>query len=200
MRKLAAVGAVVIVAALAVWYFALRDRDAKPTTPVASATGSAARPAKAADRPGRSGDVEMAPRVLVDDDPKGELRLEGQVVDEADAGIGGVTVIISSNPPRIATSEADGSFAFDALVARPYTLVARGTGKVAGPVTAQLTASSDPVILKLRVAPKLTVAVVGPDGKPIDGATLPMDPDRRQRCRSEGHARRRCSRPRPRRR
>jgi hypothetical protein len=50
---------------------------------------------------------------LVDDDPKGALRLEGQVIDEHDRPVAGATVVLSSNPPRAATSEDDGGFSFD---------------------------------------------------------------------------------------
>lgn len=175
MRKLVALGALVVISAVAVWLLVLRDRgDSKKPAVVAKGSGSQA--TKPADKPQqRDGNVDMQPqRFLIDDDPKGELRLEGLVTDESDAPIGGITVVLSSNPPRTATSESDGSFAFDALVGRPYTLVARGQGKIAGPVTAQLTAKSDPVVLKLRKSAKLTVSVAGVDGKPIDGATVEL--------------------------
>ena len=38
--------------------------------------------------------------VLRDDDPEGNLRLEGRVVDETGNGVGGATVTIDSVPPR----------------------------------------------------------------------------------------------------
>lgn len=173
-RKLVAAGALAIVAGVLVWLFAFRDGGKPPAKP-AAASGSA--PAVTQPRPQqRGGDLDMqsAGRVQIDDDPRGELRLEGQVIDEADAPVGGVTVVLSSNPPRTATTEADGGFAFDALVGRPYTLVARGNGRVAGPLTAQLTATSDPVVLRLRKAPKLTVTVSASDGTPIDEATVEL--------------------------
>jgi uncharacterized GH25 family protein len=112
--------------------------------------------------------------ILVDDDPRGDLRLEGQVVDTDDHPVAGALVVLSSNPPRTATTEADGAFAFDALVGRQYTLVARGKQGIAGPVSARLTGKSDPVVLHLRPAAKVTVNVSGPDGKPIDGATVEL--------------------------
>lgn len=111
---------------------------------------------------------------MIDDDPKGPLRLEGQVVDADDHGVAGATVVIAANPPRSATTEADGGFAFDGLVGRPYTLIARAAKGVAGPVTARLTEKSDPVVLRLRPASKLTVTVVSTGGKPIDGATVEL--------------------------
>src|SRR5215475_12181373 len=64
--------------------------------------------------------------------------------------------------------------ALDGLVARPYTLIARAAGGVAGPITARLTATSEPVVLRLRPAARLTVTVVGRDGQPISGATVEL--------------------------
>ena len=113
-------------------------------------------------------------RVVVDDDPRGTLRLEGQVVDSDEHPVSGATVTLGSNPPRTATTEADGGFVFDALVGRPYTLVARATRGIAGPVTAKLTAKSDPVVLHLHAASKVTIRVEGTDGKAIDGATVEL--------------------------
>jgi hypothetical protein len=53
-------------------------------------------------------------------------------------------------------------------------LVARAKQGIAGPVTARLTAKSDPVVLHLRPAAKVSVTVVGLDGKPIEGATVEL--------------------------
>src|SRR5439155_2026183 len=85
-------------------------------------------------------------------------------------------------------TEGDGSFAFDGLIARPYTLVARAAQGVAGPITARLTARSEPVVLRLRPAGKLTVAVVGRDGKPIGGATVELRGLDAQRAVTRGSA------------
>src|SRR5258707_1075722 len=140
---LALVGIVAVAVAFGLWLWRAR-------TPV---TGQ-----PRGERPNRGAEIDVAPRALIDDDPKGALRLEGQVVDADDHPVGGATVVLSSNPPRTATSEADGGFAFDTLVSRPYTLVARAVtpSGIAGPITARLTATSDPVVLKLRAAAKLT--------------------------------------------
>jgi uncharacterized GH25 family protein len=115
-----------------------------------------------------------AAATVTDDDVRGELRLEGQVVDAHDEPVGGATVVLSSNPPRTATTEADGGFAFDELVGRPYTLIARAKQGVAGPVTAKLTAKSEPVILHLRPAAKVRVEVADASGAAIDGATVEL--------------------------
>ncbi len=112
---------------------------------------------------------------LVDDDPTGTLRLEGQVVNATDDPVAGALVSISSNPPRTAHTEADGSFHFDQLVGRPYQLVARADSGVAGPVTSRLTRKSDPVILRLRPASSVEVTVIAArDRTPIAGATVEL--------------------------
>src|SRR5262249_47560339 len=61
-----------------------------------------------------------------------------------------------------------------------YGRVARAPAGVAGPVVAQLTDKSEPVVLRLRAGAKLVVAVVGGDGKPIDGATVELRGNDRQ--------------------
>ena len=164
-----------LVAALAFWW----NRREKAATPTSSTAGSgqAVTPAKPSDAPRRGGPgEERSPQipVMIDDDPKGALRLEGQVLGEGDKPAAGVTVVLGSNPPRTTVSEDDGGFAFDNLVGRPYTLVARGPGGIAGPVTAKLTQTSEPVVLRLRPASKVTVRVATPDRKPVDGATVEL--------------------------
>ncbi len=164
------VAAVLVAAACGWWWF--HDH---PTADRAAAAGSAAPAAVSRrDRPQRTGELGGAPRVMIDDDPKGSLRLEGQVVDADDHGVAGASVVIAANPPRTATTEADGGFAFDGLVGRPYTLVARAAKGVAGPVTMRLTEKSDPIILRLVPGAKLTVTVVGTSGKPVPGATVEL--------------------------
>src|SRR4051812_9708456 len=146
-------------------------RTAPPAATEAAAPGAPG--AVRRDRPQR-GDPAEIPRVVIDDDPRGALRLEGQVIDADDHGVGGATVVVTSNPPRTMLTEGDGSFAFDGLIARPYTLIARAAQGVAGPITARLTARSEPVVLRLRPAGKLTVSVVGSNGAPIAGATVEL--------------------------
>jgi uncharacterized GH25 family protein len=169
-RALAAV-AVILVGGLAAWWLFLRGSsrpDAAAKAPVTASHGGAGPVRERGEDPGG------APSVLVDDDPRGTLRLEGQVVDADDRPVAGATVVLAANPPRTATTEADGGFAFDALVGRPYTLIARAKQGIAGPVTARLTTKSDPVILHLRPGAKVTVTVVGIDGKLIDGASVEL--------------------------
>lgn len=170
-RRLVALGVVIAVVGGGWWW--LRGRT--PARPAAAAaTRTDAQPSSASERPGRSGEIGAPSRILIDDDPRGSQRLEGQVIDADDHGVAGATVVLGSNPPRTVLTEADGSFGFDGLVGRPYTLLARAARGVAGPITARLTERSDPVVLRLRPAAKLTVAVVGSDGKPFDGATVEL--------------------------
>ncbi len=179
-RYLAAVAAV-IAALFAVWFFALRKpgKAARPKPgPVATGTGSAIARPPGPDRADRGmPDGEQA--IRIDDDPDGELRLEGLVLGPDDKPVEGATVAVSTNPSRTATTDENGSFAFDKLVGRPYTLVARAPAGVAGPVTAKLTAKSDPVVMHLRPGGSLTVTTVkaaagGKPEAPIAGATVEL--------------------------
>lgn len=170
-RKLWVALAVVIVAGLVGWWWL--QRSGTPAAPAVGA-GSAAPPPRAPEPPRPRGEVEQQPRVVVDDDPTGALRLEGQVIDADDQPVAGAKVTISSRPARTAVSEADGGFAFDALVGRTYTLIARAPHGVAGPITARLTEKSPPVIMKLRPASTLTVTVTSSDGKAVHGGHVEL--------------------------
>ena len=104
---------------------------------------------------------------------------QGLVLGADDKPVEGATVVVSTNPSRQTTTDADGSFGFDKLVGRPYTLVARAPTGVGGPVTAKLTATSDPVVLKLRPGGTVKVTTLDKAGKagadaPISGATVEL--------------------------
>lgn len=132
--------------------------------------GSADQPVAGAPRPG--------PQVALDDDPPGPLLLEGQVLDGSEQPVGGATVRLSSVPPRTATSDADGSFSFDKLIPRAYSLTARRGDQVGGPVQHSLRASSEPVIIRLATGAALDVTVVAAaTGAPIAGATVRLGDD-----------------------
>jgi len=182
-RLLAAIAAVVVAVA-AVWFLVLRKSGdtpkAKPTAGVSAGTGTGAGTARPGpDRGPRPGPEAGEAQILIDDDPAGELRLEGLVLGADDKPVEGATVVVSTNPSRQTTTDADGSFGFDKLVGRPYTLVARAPAGVGGPVTAKLTATSDPVVLKLHPAGSVKVTTVDKAGKagtdaPISGATVEL--------------------------
>ena len=178
-RKLVlGVGAIVVAAVLTIWWL---KRDRAPAEQPEVTTGSAT-PRLERGQPNvnvnRGGNLDVA-RVMIDDDPKGSLVLEGQVIDAKDLPVKGAIVVLGANPPRTATTEDDGGFTFDGLVGRPYTLVARAPTGIAGPITARLTGKSDPVVMKLRAAAKLTVTVSA-GGKPID-ATVELRGNDEQR-------------------
>jgi uncharacterized GH25 family protein len=175
-KLLGALGGVLVVA-LAVWFFALRDRGTStpkpstpetPTTPVAvgSGSGSAAAPEE---RP-----KGMAPTWVADTDPEGPLRLEGQVMDEHGDGVGKAIVAISSVPPRTATTEDDGTFAFDKVVGREYTISARAGDLVGGPLPYHLTATSDPAVLRMIAGATVSVTVLDDAGAAVPNATVSL--------------------------
>jgi protocatechuate 3,4-dioxygenase beta subunit len=176
-KSLVALVAGVAVLALAVWFFAFRHHGADDTAPAAEGSGRSAKiepnvsaPAKTeSDKPSPRG---LAPKWSLDVDPEGPLRLEGQVVDADGKGVGGAEVSLDSVPPRTATSEADGSFSFDKLVGRAYSLAATGDDNVGGPVRFKLTGASDPVVIHLHEGAAVEVAVADEKGKPIADAKV----------------------------
>ncbi|MDB4958709.1 MAG: hypothetical protein JWO36_6278 [Myxococcales bacterium] len=153
----------------------LRHRgDSGATETAGDHRRAATQPMTAADRGSAASDSSDPASTLADDDPRGALRLEGQVLDAQDHPVAGAIVTLSSNPPRTAKTEQDGGFFFDGLVGRPYTLVARASAGVAGPVTARLGETTDPIVLRLRAGAKLAVTVVGSNARPIDGASVEL--------------------------
>ncbi|MEO8698852.1 MAG: carboxypeptidase regulatory-like domain-containing protein [Kofleriaceae bacterium] len=169
MNRKAVIGlaAALAVAGIVTWWF-VHDRSSKTEEVVATAGSANSTATPHPDgRRGDAPDLRRAGEVMIDDDPRGALTLEGQVIDADDHPVKGAIVALSSNPPRTATSEEDGGFSFDGLLARPYTVVARAPAGIAGPITAKLTAKSDPIVLKLRPGAKLTVTVTAA-GKPIE--------------------------------
>ena len=175
--RLLPVLALAVAGLAAFWFFVLRDpggsTKAKPsTTPTAGSAGPGPR-GPAGDRGPPRGDVGE-PTVLIDDDPTGTLRLEGLVLDADEQPVAGATVVVSTNPRRTTTTESDGSFAFDKLVGRPYTLVARAAAGVGGPLTAKLTATSDPVVLRLRPAGSVAATVIDRAGQAVANAAVEL--------------------------
>lgn len=113
--------------------------------------------------------------VIHDDDVRGTLRLEGQVVDADAQPIAGVTVAIDTRPERTAISEADGSFAFDGLLGREYELVATAGELVAGPVSVELTERSEPVVFRLKRGAEARVTVItARDRAPVKAARVEL--------------------------
>ncbi|MCK5800284.1 MAG: carboxypeptidase regulatory-like domain-containing protein, partial [Deltaproteobacteria bacterium] len=119
---------------------------------------------------------------LVDDvDPPGTARLEGQVIDSQDHGVGKATVIISSNPPRTTLTEEDGSFVFEKLITRQYKLRARAGSLVGGPIKYRVKVAGEPLIIRMRAGVTVDVKVVdGVNRRPIAGAVVTLDQERAQ--------------------
>ncbi|HEY1548739.1 MAG TPA: carboxypeptidase-like regulatory domain-containing protein [Kofleriaceae bacterium] len=106
----------------------------------------------------------------------GDLRLEGQAVDDKKQPIAGATITLDG--VRTTVSEQDGSFAFDDLAKGDYELAAE-RGRMYGEDTVSLDDTSDPLILTLRYGPTLVVHVVDHAGTPqlgvkIDASTIPV--------------------------
>jgi protocatechuate 3,4-dioxygenase beta subunit len=159
------------VVVVGVWFLWLRDRgDDKTPSNEGGRTAKVGRLSanKVAPDSVRSG----AMRWSLDADPEGPLQLEGQVVGPDNEPVAGAEIWIGSVPPRSATSEDDGSFSFDKLVARSYTLTAQSGDLVGGPVTYKLTAKSDPVVMRLSEGASVTATVVDEAKKPIAGAKV----------------------------
>src|SRR5437870_2125337 len=129
MKRTAVLGVVVVLVALAGGAFYWKSRGPrsaassteKPAVDAGATVPVAAKPKGGDEAAGPRGDLALQ----VDDDPKGPLRLEGQVIDADEQPVAGVTVAIDSNPPREVKTEADGAFAFDGLLARGYRVEAR---------------------------------------------------------------------------
>jgi RNA polymerase sigma factor (sigma-70 family) len=139
---------------------------AKPVTP---AKPVAPKPAAAP----QAGGFELP--LFHDDDPKGTLRLEGQVIDEHDAPVAKAMVAIDANPPIVVETEADGSFVFDKLIPRDYRLEATANDGYAGPARLRLTEKPEPVTLRLKRGGTVEVAVTDKaNGAPIKAAAVEL--------------------------
>ncbi|MCW5801564.1 MAG: carboxypeptidase regulatory-like domain-containing protein [Deltaproteobacteria bacterium] len=164
-----AIAGALLVGAL-VYVFGIRS--ASTTAPTGGGSGSAS--------PANSAAPTAAPRtrppsadLLRDDDRRGTLRLEGQVVDEAGAPVAGAIVAIDARPARTATTEDDGSFALEGLIGRTYELVATHGDAAAGPVLARLTEATGPIVLRLVRGATLEVAVTAAK-QPVSGAEVEL--------------------------
>ena len=127
-----------------------------------------------------------APAPVKDEVVAGGLRLEGQVIDEHQQPIDGATVVLELAEPRLATTTADGSFAFDGLRAGRYRVHARA-GDRAGKAEVRLSATSDPAIVRMRRGDTLVVHVVDDRG-PVANAEVTLWRDLPVRTNADGVA------------
>jgi len=197
-RKLLGGAVVGVLAAIAVWFFWLRGGDdrsehAASTARDGKVPATEATPVKSADpAPAPRG---AAPRWSLDADPEGTLILEGQVLGPDGDPVGGATVWLGSVPPRTTKTEDDGSFSFDKLVGRTYALTARSADLIGGPVSYKLTATSDPVVIRMAAGATLEVTVLDESSRPIQGADVREGEDTTAKTDAAGKATLRPVRP-----
>lgn len=174
MRKKIIVGlSVGLVVGIGVILWQLNKGEYKGVASKGAAAGSSKPRSRAPHTQGALGlDQDMQePAFAADEDPRGTLRLEGQVLDSEKIAVGGALVTIDSYPKRTAVTEEDGSFAFDNLVGRTYRILARKDDSAGGPVVHQLTSVSNPVVVRLDECASVAVTVVAKaTGEPITGA------------------------------
>jgi len=168
----------VVGAALAVfliWFLALRDRGDHGAKPAATGSGAVG---GRLDPRGRAigGPAEVpAPSgpAAWNADPIGTARLEGQVLDDHDDPVKGAEVWLSSAPPRSTSSGDDGSFAFERLVDRTYSVTARSGDLFGGPVIQKQLAEQ--VVIRMSRGATVSVHVLGDgDAAPIRGAAVEL--------------------------
>lgn len=182
-KAVAGLAIVVVLAGFAAYWFGMRGRPGhKPKAAVATEADPWAKPRTEAPKPtpdqaGNQGPTGAMPRLAFETDPVGTFVLEGQVLDEHDEAVAGAVVRISSSPARTATTNATGEFRFDKLLGRTYSLTAHHADKVGGPVSAK-GSSHDPVVIRLRQATILEVAVTDARSKkPVAGAKVMLVDD-----------------------
>jgi protocatechuate 3,4-dioxygenase beta subunit len=120
----------------------------------------------------------------------GDLRLEGIARDGDHQPISGAKITLGRGAhPRTTTTEADGTFFFDALAAGDYDVLAESGELYAEDNDISLSDTSDPIELELHAGPTLDVLVVEKDGgAPIVGAKVQCCSDRYSFTGPDGHA------------
>jgi protocatechuate 3,4-dioxygenase beta subunit len=170
------VGVIALLLAFAAIAFVLlrRGDDTKPAAPSTARSGATKvgtqAKSEAPDEAPPGGPMQWS----LDKDPEGPLRLEGQVVGPDGAGVGGAQVSLATVPPRTVTADEDGTFAFDKLVGRTYTIAAFHDELVGGPFIYKLAQGVDPVVIHLSAGAAVDVRVVNDKQDPIAGATVTL--------------------------
>ena len=174
-KTAAALAVIVVLGGVAAYWFGVRGRGgSKPTVAVATEADPWSKPSLTKAEAGRDQGASAGamPKLSHEVDPVGTFQLDGQVLDEHDQAVVGAVVRISTSPARTATTNETGEFSFDKLLGRTYALTARHADKLGGPVTAK-GSSKEPVVIRLRQAATLEVAVVAAAGKqPVAGARV----------------------------
>ncbi|MCH9683079.1 MAG: carboxypeptidase-like regulatory domain-containing protein [Deltaproteobacteria bacterium] len=145
---------VVVLAAFA-WWMTLSERPASADTTTAA---TAPRPrVRAALLPNSDHGTSAAGAIA---DPRGELWLEGQVVDAHGDGVAGAWIHIDARPPVILTADDSGLFEVEGLLPMRYRISARDGAQVARAVTVDLGPQTEPVQLQLAPASRVRISVV----------------------------------------
>ena len=148
----------------------------RPNKPIVTGPPAAAAtiPPKAREPAMRPSDARALPRIH-DDDPKGSLRLEGQVIDEHEDPVAHAFVAIDTNPATVVETDADGGFVFEALLRRDYRIEATAGNRYAGPARLRLGDNPEPVTLRMREGGTVEVTVTERQGgAPIGGANVEL--------------------------
>ncbi|HEY5921638.1 MAG TPA: sigma-70 family RNA polymerase sigma factor, partial [Kofleriaceae bacterium] len=149
------------------------SKDDKPAAVVQKPVPGKPQPKHA--EPATTGASPRELPTIHDDDPKGTLRLEGQVIDEKDAPVAHALVAIDTNPPTVVETEADGGFAFEGLIRRDYRLEATAGDRYAGPARLRLSDKSEPVTLRMRKGGTVEVTITERQtGKPVQAAEVEL--------------------------
>ncbi len=206
MRKAWIGAAVLVVCGLLVWLFwGMGDLATKPGDERSPDTAGSMQEPEGAGLAGRhraepSSSGASQPAVAKDPrktDPEGDLVLEGQVLDPEGLPVDGAQVTLQTRPERPergmhqARTGRVGTFAFERLIPRSYSLTARKDDLAGGPVTHRLTANSEPVIIRLRSSATVRVEVTEAGTRtPVTDAevTLVCVSQRRERTGPDGAA------------
>ncbi len=176
-RKLIGGLLALVIAAVAVWFLWLRDRGSEHAAPTASTNRAGQLAANKPVTPAatRNGHITVeagrSAKWTLDVDPQGPLALEGQVLGPDGKGVGKAIIKVESSPPRTTVAEDDGTFTFDKLLGRSYTLSAT-SGELVGSLEFDLTAKSPPAVIHMTLGVSIEVTVVDEPGKPIAGASV----------------------------
>jgi protocatechuate 3,4-dioxygenase beta subunit len=162
---------VLLVAALFVVGARLAAPTAKTASPSHPPTTTHAPPPTPAPRAASAHDLPT----IHDDDPKGALRVEGQVVDEQDAPVAHAMVAIDANPPIVVETDGDGAFAFEGLIHRDYYIEATAGDRYAGPARLRLSEKPEPITLRMHEGGSALVTVTDrASAAPVAGAEVEL--------------------------
>ena len=169
-RRIVAIVALAVVAVV-VYLLWFRSGDGATAGTKDPARSAKVQGGRATDREQRDPAINarVPERFTLDIDPDGPLRLEGQVLDADGKGVGNAEVWITTAPDRSTTTDGDGSFVFENLVGKTYTLTA-SSGDAIGATTYKLTTAPNPVVVRIAEGAAVRVAIIDEDKKPIANA------------------------------